>query len=125
MTQEAAVNSSSVETKKKRRPFVKREPLNKQLSQWESIRREKAKWMRPFSDLSIDRAMAYLEDLRRLTEDASRKMNERINNEKGYIKCAAAGCGISLDGLRPNGTPKYIGKHDYKDPKNPEIIRSV
>jgi len=81
--------------------------------------------MRPFNELPIDRAMAYLEDLRKLIEDAGHTLQQRIGNEKGYLRCAGPGCGVSVDGVRGNGMPKYIAKFDFKDKKNPDIIRSI
>src|SRR5580765_2959389 len=119
--------SSSPKAKRKKpvRARIPRAQLSKILTRQESIRRERPLWMRPFHELPIERALAYLEDLRVLIEDAGHVLTQRIGNERGYLRCSGPGCGISLDGLRPNGMPKYVAKWDFKDKKNPDIIKSV
>jgi len=121
-----AEESSSPKTEpKKKRIHNPRIQHNKVFTRWESIRRERPLWMRPFSELPIDRAMAYLEDLRKLIEDAGHVLTQRIGDEKNYVRCSGPGCGISLAGTRPNGMPKYVAKWDFKDKKNPDIIKSI
>jgi hypothetical protein len=99
---------------------VRREAV---LARWESVRQQEADWLKPFHDLPIDRAMAYLEDLRKVTEKAGHIMNERINADKNLMRCC--NCKADLSGLLPNGRPKYMGKFDLRDKQNPEIIRSL
>lgn len=91
-------------------------------ARWDSVREEHDKWLLPFSDLKIDRALQYLDDLRRICADGSAILNERINSEKG-IKCAGPKCGKSVEGLRPNGMPKWVSTIVVKDVGNPSIQR--
>jgi|SRR5882724_7940732 len=95
------------------------------LARWESVKEERDEWMSPFYQLPINQAMAYLEDLRKVCEDASRIMNQRIGEDKRTIRCAGPRCGIDLSGNNPSGRPKWIAKKDLRDPVHPEIIRSL
>lgn len=123
MTPKTAVTSSSAVEKPKRKR-IRRIQHNNLLSREESLRREKPIWLRPFREKPIDRALAYLEDLRKLCEDAGHILNERISQEKD-LRCSGPGCGRSLDGLQPNGMPKWINKTDVRDKNHPEIIRPL
>jgi hypothetical protein len=89
------------------------------------VRDERANWIRPFAELSIDRAMAYLEDLRKICEDAGHILNERINRVGSPVKCAGPRCGKDLSGTNPNGRPKWMAKKDYRDQKHTEIMHSL
>jgi hypothetical protein len=95
------------------------------ISRWDSVRAEKENWLSPFRELTIERAMAYLEDLRKICEDAGHILNDRINNPKSPMKCAGPRCGKDLSGTNPSGRPKWIAKKDFRDEKHPEIIRSL
>lgn len=115
--------TETVPRKKKR--YLRRIAHNAALSRWESVKREEQIWLRPFKELPIDRAIAYLEDLRKITEKAGHILNDRISEDKKRMVCAGPGCGISVEGLNSSGRPKWIAKMDFKDRKNPEIIRSL
>jgi hypothetical protein len=91
------------------------------LARWESVKEEKKHWLKPFHELPIERAMAYLEDLRKICEDAGHIMNERINHSDSPIKCSGPHCGVDLTGVRPNGRPKWMGQKVLPDKNNPEI----
>jgi hypothetical protein len=95
------------------------------MARWESVRQERANWIRPFAELSIERAMAYLEDLRKICEDAGHILNERINRTGSPVKCAGPRCGKDLSGTNPNGRPKWMAKKDYRDAKHTEIMHSL
>jgi hypothetical protein len=95
------------------------------LVRWESVRKEVEEWLKPFYDLPIERAMFYLEDLRKICEQAGHVMNERISGDKARMKCAGPRCGKNLEGTNPSGRPKWLAKKDLRDAKNPEIIRSL
>jgi hypothetical protein len=95
------------------------------LARWDSVKREVEEWLKPFRELPIERAMFYLEDLRKICEQAGHIMNERISSDRARMKCSGPRCGKLLDGLNPNGRPKWIKKMDLRDKKNPEIIRSI
>lgn len=92
---------------------------------WESVREEQEKWLEPFYKLPIERAMAYLEDLRKICEQAGYIMNQRISNDPARMRCAGPRCGKDLSGLLPNGRPRWIAKKDLRDKEHPEIIRSL
>lgn len=100
---------------------VRREAV---LSRWESVQQERDNWLTPFRELSIERAMRYLEDLRVITTQAGHILNARINENKS-IRCAGPGCTNDLTGVRPNGMPKWIAKKDFKDAQHPEIWHSL
>jgi len=109
-----------------RRPLPPSEHARKAvLARWESVKEEREEWLRPFYQLPINSAMAYLEDLRKICEDASRIMNQRIGDNKLAMRCAGPHCGIDLSGTNPNGRPKWIAKKDVRDPNHPEIIHSL
>lgn len=93
-------------------------------ARWESVRDEHDRWLLPFYDLKIDRALQYLEDLRRITEEGGAILNERINGQKN-IKCAGPRCGKSVEGTRPNGMPLWISTMVLKDPKQPDLQRRI
>lgn len=93
------------------------------LSRWESVKQERAIWLKPFEELPLERALAYLEDLRKITEDAGRIINQRIGEDKGRMKCC--NCKKDLSGTNPSGRPMYMGKFDMRSKNNPEIIVSV
>jgi hypothetical protein len=95
------------------------------LARWESVRQEQQEWLKPFRELTIERAMAYLEDIRKICEQAGHILNDRISGDKARLKCSGPRCGKLLDGLNPNGRPKWIKKMDMRDKNNPEIIRSI
>lgn len=91
-------------------------------ARWESVREEHDRWLLPFTDLKIDRALQYLEDLRRICEDGSSIINERINGQRG-IKCEW--CKKSVEGLRPSGMPKWIATMVVRTTKDPTIQRRI
>jgi hypothetical protein len=93
-------------------------------ARYDSVREEREEWMKPFYSLPVDRAMAYLEDLRKICESAGTIMNERISKDTRNMLCAC-GCGKDLSGLKPNGLPKWCKKMDLKDKKHPEIWHSL
>ena len=95
------------------------------LARWESVRTEKEMWLKPFTELSIERAMAYLEDLRKICEHAGHILNERINSPSSPLRCAGPRCKKDLSGVNPTGRPKWIKKMDVRDPNHTEIIRSI
>jgi hypothetical protein len=95
------------------------------LVRWQSVKEEREQWLKPFRELPIDRAMPYLEDLRKICEDGGHIMNERINHPSSPVKCAGPRCGKNLEGTNPSGRPKWIKTMYIKDPKNPEIGRSI
>lgn len=112
------------------RPSVKKKSVSQirqaaVLSRWDSVAQDREKWLEPFYKLPIDRAMSYLEDLRKVTESAGKIMNERINRPGSPLKCAGPRCGKDVSGTRPNGMPKWIGKKDFRDKHHPEIIHSL
>lgn len=92
---------------------------------WESVRTEQEQWLKPFRELTIERAMAYLEDIRKICEQAGHILNDRISQDKTKIKCASKKCGKDLNGLTPSGRPKWMAKKDFRDKNHPEIIRSL
>jgi ribosomal protein L34E len=106
--------------KRKRISMLRQEAI---LSRWESVRKEELAWMRPFSDLPLERALAYLEDLRKICEKAGHVINQRIGEDKGRMKCAS--CKKDLEGLTAAGRPKYLAKFDFRNKKNPEIFESI
>lgn len=95
------------------------------LTRWESVKEERAIYISPFLELPIERALAYLEDLRKICEEGGTILNDRIGNDKDRMRCAGPRCGKDLSGLRPNGMPLWIAKKDLRDKNNPEIIRSL
>jgi len=94
-------------------------------SRWEAVKEERESYLAPFYELSIERAMAYLEDLRKICEQGGTILNDRIGNDKDRMRCAGPRCGKDLSGLRPNGMPLWIAKKDLRDRQHPEIIRSL
>lgn len=92
---------------------------------WESVKEDRELWMSPFYLQSIEKAMAYLEDLRKIVEEAGHIMNDRIGKDKARMRCAGPHCGKDLSGLRPNNMPMWIAKKDLRDRDHPEIIRSL
>jgi hypothetical protein len=95
------------------------------LVRWESVKQEQEEWLKPFRELSIERAMAYLEDVRKICEQAGHILNARISGDKTKIKCSGPKCGKDLSGTNPSGRPMWIAKKDFRDPNHPEIIRSL
>jgi hypothetical protein len=95
------------------------------LARWDSVKSEQEQWLKPFRELTIERAMAYLEDIRKICEQAGHILNARISQDKTKIKCAAPKCGRDLNGLTPAGRPKWMAKKDFRDKNHPEIIRSL
>jgi hypothetical protein len=95
------------------------------LARWESVKKETEEWLKPFYDLPIERAMFYLEDLRKICEQAGHIMNERISGDKARMKCSGPRCGKNLEGTNPSGRPKWLAKKDLRDKDHPEIIRSL
>jgi len=91
---------------------------------WESVRAEREEWLQPFHKLPIERAMAYLEDLRKICETAGEIMNERLSKDVNRMSCAC-GCGVDLAGTKANGFPKWIKKMDSKDKRHPKIWHSL
>lgn len=85
---------------------------------WAAVREERQRWIDPFHDLTIAAALDYLKDLQSIWEEGGAIINERINSDK-HIKCSGPKCGRMLDGLRPNGMPKWVAKMDLKDERNP------
>lgn len=92
---------------------------------WESVKKDRELWMSPFYVNSIENAMAYLEDLRKITEEGGHILNDRIGKDKSRMRCAGPHCGKDLSGTRPNGMPMWIAKKDLRDKDHPEIIRSL
>ena len=95
------------------------------LVRWDSVREQREQWLKPFRELPLDRAMPYLEDLRKICEDGGHILNERINHPSSPVKCAGPRCGKDLSGTNPSGRPKWIKTMYIKDAKNPEIGRSI
>jgi hypothetical protein len=95
------------------------------LTRWDSVREERLAWMRPFQQLPIERALAYLEDLRSICEEAGHYLNERINSPHSPMRCAGPRCGKDMSGTTPNGRPKWVGQKVIKDKKNPEIKHTL
>jgi hypothetical protein len=120
---EKSVPASTSPKPETKRQKISRMKHNAALSRWESVKRERFLWLKPFRELSIEKAMAYLEELRRITEEAGHILQERIAGDKSKIICGT--CKENLEGTLPTGKPKYIAKIDHRDKKNPEIIRSL
>jgi len=95
------------------------------LSRWDSVREEQQKWLDPFTKLPLERALQYLEDLRKVTERAGFIINERINSPGKPIRCAGTRCGKDVSGTNPSGTPRYIAVVYQKDPRHPEIGQNL
>jgi hypothetical protein len=91
---------------------------------WDSVKKEQEEWLRPFRELEVEVALRYLEDMRRICEQAGTILNARINDNSN-IKCSGPKCGKDLTGTRPNGMPKWIAKMDFKDKVNPEIFHCL
>ena len=125
--QTAAGNRQSESPKvKKRVPRKIREMKQAAVRvRWDSVKEEREEWLKPFYELPIERAMTYLEDLRKICEAAGYIMNDRIGNDPNKVRCAFKRCGKDLSGLQPNGRPKWIAKKDFHDKMHPEIIHSV
>lgn len=109
----------------RRKKVHKMNPRERVMVRWESVREERDKWLEPFYKLPIERALAYLEDLRKICEIAGGVLNERIGNDPQRMRCAGPRCGKDLSGLLPNGRPRWIAKKDMRDKEHPEIIRSL
>lgn len=92
---------------------------------WESVKEDRELWMSPFYLQSIEKAMNYLEDLRKIVEEGGHILNDRIGKDKARMRCAGPTCGRDLSGMRPNGMPMWIAKKDLRDKTHPEIIRSL
>jgi hypothetical protein len=92
---------------------------------WESVKEDRELWMSPFYANSIEKAMAYLEDLRKIVEEGGHILNDRIGKDKSRMRCAGPTCGKDLSAMRPNGMPMWIAKKDLRDKDHPEIIRSL
>jgi len=92
---------------------------------WESVKEDRELWMSPFYLQSIEKAMVYLEDLRKIVEEGARILNDRIGKDASRMRCAGPRCGKDLSGTRPNGMPLSIAKKDLRDKNHPEIIRSL
>src|SRR5438445_2685174 len=95
------------------------------MTRWESVKEERKKWILPFKTLPIHTAMTYLEDLRKICEEAGHIMNERLNDTRHPIRCAGPHCGKDLTGVQPSGKPKWVAKKDFKDKNHPEIFHSL
>lgn len=91
---------------------------------WESVKLQREQWLDPFYKLPLERAMVYLEDLRKVCEHAAYILNDRLGNDPNKMRCAGPRCGKDLSGLLFNGRPKWIAKKDIRDATHPEIIRS-
>lgn len=109
----------------RRKKVHKMNPRERVMVRWESVRAERDAWLQPFYKLPLERAMAYLEDIRKIAEQAGYILNERIGNDPNKVRCAGPRCGKDLSGLQPNGRPKWIAKKDFRDKTHPEIIHSV
>ncbi len=91
----------------------KRAAVNKR---WESVKENRAEWLVPFRELPTSEALAYLEDLRKVCEEAGEIINARINSSSLRKKCAF--CGKSCDDKTlANGQvmPTYISVKDFRD----------
>jgi hypothetical protein len=99
-------------------------PPERSRERWESIKKDEAQWLRPFTELEVNVALRYLEDLRIVCQKAGTILNARINDNQS-IKCSGPRCGHDLSGTRPNGMPKWIKKMDFKDKTNPEIFHCL
>lgn len=93
------------------------------LSRWDSVRDEKEKWLDPFHKLPIDRALVYLDDLRKVVIAASDIINARINNPKNGMKCET--CGKDLSAVRSDGRVSYMAVKFLKNERKPELSRNA
>ena len=102
------------------------EPPKQQLAavnkRWESVKANREEWLKPFRELPVPDALAYLEDLRRICQDAGAIINERINDSSLHKECAF--CKKSCDDRQlANGQtmPSYASVKSFKRKNNPEI----
>ena len=97
-------------------------------ARWDAVRSAHASYMAPFHDESIEDAMRYLEELRKVCEEGARIMNDRINDEKNPKMCSGPGCKKScedrVDG-RGQKHPGYVSVKYVKDPNQPGIGRNL
>ncbi len=93
------------------------------MSRWESVRAEKEKWLEPFHKLPLERALSYLDDLRKITEAAGFIVNARINDPNNAIFCET--CKKDVSGRAPNGQVKWIAQKYIKNERNPQLGRNI
>ena len=93
-------------------------------ARWESVREERERWLVPFRELKLERALDFLNDLQRIWEEGSAIINERINADK-MVKCAGPRCGKDLSGTLPNGRPKWVGVKTIRNPRHPDIMQNI
>ena len=97
------------------------------MARWDSIDEERELWLRPFRELPEERAMRYLESVRKIGEEGGKILNERINDSKKVKKCAWRKCRkVIVDRqVGPNQmVPGWIAQVVEKDKRHPEIHRS-
>ena len=87
-------------------------------ARWEAVREDREQFIEPFNSLPIEKALSYLEDLRKICEEGGNVINDRITGAKN-ITCSGPGCKHDLSGTRPDGRPKWIGQIPVADPRNP------
>lgn len=95
------------------------------MSRWEAVREEEESFIEPFRTLPLNKALVYLDDLRDITEQGGKILNQRIGDDKNKMRCSGPHCGKDLSGTRPNGMPLWIAKKDVRDEKSPELIFSL
>jgi hypothetical protein len=97
-------------------------------ARWDAVRSARASYMAPFQDESIEDAMRYLEELRKICEEGAQIMNSRINDEKNPKLCSGPGCKKSCED-RVDGSgqkhPGYVAIKYIKDIENPGIGRNL
>ena len=93
------------------------------LSRWDSVKQEKEKWLEPFHKLPLERALVYLDDLRKVIEAAGLIMNQRINDPKNITVCEV--CKKDVSGTLPSGQVKWIAIKYIKNERNPSLGRNI
>lgn len=102
------------------------------LSRWDSVKQEKENWLKPFRELEVSRALSYLEDLRKITEEAGKIINSRMSESKSRQVCVnvlfklrVATCRKDVSDRQGHGgmlVPGYVWRGVYRDENNPDIM---
>jgi hypothetical protein len=97
-------------------------------ARWDAVRFAHEQYMSPFRDESVEDAMRYLEELRKVCEEGAKIMNERINDYNKPKFCSGPNCKKSVDDRvdgRGNHHPGWVSQKVLKDPDNPGIMRTL
>jgi hypothetical protein len=93
-------------------------------ARWTAVREAREQWIAPFASLDIERALTYLDDLRKIQEEGARIIQERLCGDKNN-KCEWRKCHKSVAGLNPSGMPRYISSFPVRDIPNSNIQRRI